>query len=49
MEVDNEYDWLMEEASFKPVDGPLPVSKFKSFLLLSWDLKVNLFGLQQDT
>ena len=27
MEVDNEYNWLMEEASFKPVDGPLPVSK----------------------
>ena len=27
MEVDNEYDWLMEEAGFKPVDSPLPVSK----------------------
>ena len=27
MEVDNEYDWLTEEASFKPVEGPLPVSK----------------------
>ena len=27
MEVDDEYDWLMEEASFKPVEGPLPVSK----------------------
>ena len=27
MEVDNEYDWLMEEAGFKPLDGPLPVSK----------------------
>ena len=27
MEVDNEYDWLMEEAGFKPVDIPLPVSK----------------------
>ena len=27
MEVDDEYDWLMEEASFKLVDGPLPVSK----------------------
>ena len=27
MEVDNEYDWLMEEASYKPVEGPLPVSK----------------------
>ena len=26
MEVDNEYDWLTEEASFKLVDGPLPVS-----------------------
>ena len=26
MEVDNEYEW-MEEASYKPVDGPLPVSK----------------------
>ena len=25
------------------------VSLFKSFLWLSWDLKVNLFGLQQDT
>ena len=27
MEVDDEYDWLMEDAGFKPVDGPLPVSK----------------------
>ena len=27
MEVDTEYDWPMEEAGFKPVDGPLPVSK----------------------
>ena len=27
MEVDDEYDWLMEGASFKPVDGLLPVSK----------------------
>ena len=27
MEVDNEYNWLMEEAGFKPVDSPLPVSK----------------------
>ena len=27
MEVDNEYDWLTEEASFKLVEGPLPVSK----------------------
>ena len=27
MEVDNEYDWLMEEASFKLVDGLLPVSE----------------------
>ena len=27
MEVVNEYDWLMEEASFKLVEGPLPVSK----------------------
>ena len=27
MEVDDEYNWLMEEASFKPVEGPLPVSK----------------------
>ena len=27
MEVDDEYDWLTEEASFKPVEGPLPVSK----------------------
>ena len=27
MEVDNEYDWLMEDASFKLVEGPLPVSK----------------------
>ena len=26
MEVDDEYDW-MEEASYKLVDGPLPVSK----------------------
>ena len=26
MEVDDEYKW-MEEASYKPVDGPLPVSK----------------------
>ena len=26
MEVDNEYKW-MEEASYKLVDGPLPVSK----------------------
>ena len=24
MEVDNEYEW-MEEAGYKPVDGPLPV------------------------
>ena len=23
MEVDDEYEW-MEEASYKPVDGPLP-------------------------
>ena len=27
MEVDNEYDWLTEEVGFKPMDGPLPVSK----------------------
>ena len=27
MGVDNEYDWLTEEAVFKQVDGPLPVSK----------------------
>ena len=27
MEVDDEYDWLTEEASFKQADGPLPVSK----------------------
>ena len=27
MEVDIEYDWLMEKVGFKPVDGPLPVSK----------------------
>ena len=27
MEVEDEYDWLMEEAGFKPVEGPLPVSK----------------------
>ena len=27
MEVDNEYNWLREEAGFKPVDGQLPVSK----------------------
>ena len=27
MEVDDEYDWLMEEASFKLVEGLLPVSK----------------------
>ena len=27
MEVDDEYNWLMEEASFKLVEGPLPVSK----------------------
>ena len=27
MEVDDEYDWLMKEAGFKPVDGPLPLSK----------------------
>ena len=27
MEVDDEYDWLTEEASFKPVEGLLPVSK----------------------
>ena len=26
MEVDDEFEW-MEEASYKPVDGPLPVSK----------------------
>ena len=26
MEVDNEYKW-MEEATYKPVDSPLPVSK----------------------
>ena len=26
MEVDDEYEW-MEEAGYKPVDGPLPVSK----------------------
>ena len=26
MEVDNEYEW-MEEAGYKPVDSPLPVSK----------------------
>ena len=26
MEVDNEYE-CMEEAGYKPVDGPLPVSK----------------------
>ena len=27
MEVDDEYDWLTEEASFNPVQGLLPVSK----------------------
>ena len=27
MEVDDEYDWLMEEASFKLVEGLLPVLK----------------------
>ena len=27
MEVDDGYDWLMEEAGYKLVDGPLPVSK----------------------
>ena len=27
MEVDDEYDWLMEEASFKLVEGLLSVSK----------------------
>ena len=27
MEVDDEYNWLMEEVGFKSVDGPLPVSK----------------------
>ena len=27
IEVDDEYDWLMEEASYKLVEGPLPVSK----------------------
>ena len=27
MEVDDEYDWITEEAGFKPVDGPLHVSK----------------------
>ena len=27
MEVDDEYDWLTGEASFKPVEGPLPVFK----------------------
>ena len=27
MEVDDEYDWLMEEAGFKLVEGLLPVSK----------------------
>ena len=27
MEVDDEYNWLTEEVGFKPVDGPLPVSK----------------------
>ena len=27
MEVDDEDDWLMEEASFKLVDSLLPVSK----------------------
>ena len=26
MEVDDEYKW-MQEASYNPVDGPLPVSK----------------------
>ena len=26
MEVDDEYEW-MDEAGYKPVDGPLPVSK----------------------
>ena len=27
MKVDDEYDWLTEEAGYKPVDGLLPVSK----------------------
>ena len=27
MEVDDECDWLTEEAGFKSVEGPLPVSK----------------------
>ena len=27
MEVDDEYDWFTEEASYKPVDGLLPISK----------------------
>ena len=27
IEVDDEYNWLMEKAGFKLVDSPLPVSK----------------------
>ena len=27
MEVDDEYNWVMEEARFKPVEGLLSVSK----------------------
>ena len=30
-------------------DNRTRIREFKSFLWLSWDLKVNLFGLQQDT
>ena len=27
MEAEEEYNWLMEEAGFKPVEGLLPISK----------------------
>ena len=40
MEVDDEYNWLMEEASFKQVDGPLPVSKRQQHKGLGPSLRV---------
>ena len=44
MEVDNEYDWLMDEASFKPVDGLLPVSKRQQHKRLGPSVYISSFN-----
>ena len=44
MEVDNEYNWLTEEASFKLVEGPLPVSKRQQWKGLGPSVYISSFN-----